>query len=63
MMLRVSYIHWDEWSVNLIFRNELLPLLIKACFPEVSLVPICNGKCEGMLVAKLPEPVIVISTV
>lgn len=35
----------------------------KTHFPEVSGVQICNGKWEGMLVAKLPEPVIVIITV
>lgn len=36
---------------------------IRTLFPEVSGVHICNGKWEGMLVAKLPEPVIVIITV
>lgn len=35
----------------------------KTLFPEVSGVQICNGKWEGILVAKLPEPVIVIFTV
>lgn len=34
----------------------------KTHFPEVSGVQICNGKWEGMLVAKFPEPVIVIIT-
>lgn len=35
----------------------------KTLSPEVSGVQICNGKWEEMLVAKLPEPVIVIITV
>lgn len=35
----------------------------KTLFPEVSGVQICNDKWEGRLVAKLPDPVIVIITV
>jgi len=36
---------------------------MKTVFPVVSLVQICSGKWEGMLVAKLPEPVTVTATV
>lgn len=53
-------------GINDQFRNELLTTVItfdKNTFPWGSGVQICNGKWEGMLTAKLPEPVIVISTV